>query len=47
MIAVIRLPRLAGDNIPSMANTEKAMERFYKVANGSMSLVRTKCYLQT
>ena len=47
MIAVIRLPRLAGDNIPSMANTEKAMERFYKVASGSMSLVRTKCYLQT
>ena len=23
MIAVIRLPRLAGDNIPTMANTEK------------------------
>ena len=42
MIAVIRLPRLAGDNIPTMANTEKKkMERFYDVASNALSLVHT------
>lgn len=28
MIAVIRLPRLAGDNIPTMANTEKKKKKW-------------------
>lgn len=46
MIAVIRLPRLAGDNIPSMANTEK-MERFYKVASDALSLKHRECYFRT
>ena len=31
MIAVIRLPRLAGDNIPTMANTEKKKKKNGKI----------------